>query len=425
MRTSQTLTLEMSEKRGELADVTVRLNRAATDGADPSQEDIGKADTLTREIRSLEVRYRAAMLSEEDEDRQAALVGDLDPETRELQSLQGRARFHRYLGAALEMRSVDGAESELNSHMHIGGNRFPLAMLAPSEEQLRETRATTDTESTVRPRRWLDRLFAGTASQRLGITMESVEPGVASFPITTAGFSAAQRGRSEAAAAAAWTIGVSELKPSRNAVHGIFSIEDAARLPGLEDALVRDMRAALTEGIDRVIFLGDDGANEAAGDIAGLTTAANVDETTLTQAAKVKPADTVKAFLGMVDGKHAEGLGDLRVVSSVGANTLWGGTIANSAAENQTLAQFMRASGLSWTARGEIDTATGNGKFGAFIGRGRGIAGAGVAAVWSAGELIRDPYTAAAKGEVGLTLSYLWNVAFPRPSSFQRLKFVT
>ena len=75
--------------------------------------------------------------------------------------------------------------------------------------------------------------------------------------------------------------------------------------------------------------------------------------------------------------------------------------------------------------RGDIETATTNGKFGAFIGRGRGITGAGVAAVWNAGELIRDPYSGAAKGEIALTLNYLWGLKFPRPTQFARLKFVS
>ena len=83
------------------------------------------------------------------------------------------------------------------------------------------------------------------------------------------------------------------------------------------------------------------------------------------------------------------------------------------------------ASGMSWGVRGDIDDATTNGKFGAFVGRGRGIDGAGVAPIWDSAELIRDPYTSAAKGEVVLTLNYFWNFGLPRPSNFARLKFVT
>ena len=85
----------------------------------------------------------------------------------------------------------------------------------------------------------------------------------------------------------------------------------------------------------------------------------------------------------------------------------------------------MRANGIDWTVRGGIDTNTANGDFGAYMGLGRGIDGAGIAAVWSAAELTRDPYSGADKGEVQLTLNYLWQLAFPRTSNFKRLKYVS
>ena len=60
------------------------------------------------------------------------------------------------------------------------------------------------------------------------------------------------------------------------------------------------------------------------------------------------------------------------------------------------------------------------------MGRERGIEGAGIAAVWEQGQLIRDIYgDRATKGEVGLTLNFLWQLAFPRTDNFKRLKFVT
>ena len=43
-----------------------------------------------------------------------------------------------------------------------------------------------------------------------------------------------------------------------------------------------------------------------------------------------------------------------------------------------------------------------------------------VAGIWDAGELIRDPYTGAAKGEVALTLCYLWDFGIPRAANFMR-----
>ena len=400
--------------------------------------ELAVADTLTDETRAeldgietgtpdLERQIRAATVAvdaEDAEQRAAGAAGETpagDAEDRERLALRRRVRLSGYVGAAIEQRAADGAELEYNASMGIAGNRFPLELLAPSLE----TRATTDTDIVTTPRRWLDRLFAGTAAERVGITMESVAAGVASFPVTTTGPAAAQRAKStDAAADAGWTLAVTEMRPRRNAVRLLFSIEDSARIPGLESALTRDLRMALVEGVDRAVFLGDAGASGTDADIVGLTTAA-ITETEITQTNKILGPGTLGAFTGQVDGIHANGLGDLRVVASVGAWRLWENTIINSttATNNQTLAAFLRLAGLSWMARGEIETTTADGDFGAFIGRGRGIEGAGVAAVWEAGELIRDPYSGAAKGEVALTLCYLWDFALPRPANFARIAF--
>ena len=152
---------------------------------------------------------------------------------------------------------------------------------------------------------------------------------------------------------------------------------------------------------------------------------AGITEATITQANKVKGDELVKAFLAYVDGQYAASLSDVRIVSSVGSNQLWGGTVHAATVENQTVSQFMRANAIDWTVRGGIDTNTANGDFGAYIGLGRGIDGAGIAAVWEQGQLIRDPYSSAAKGEVLLTLNYLWQLAFPRTANFKRFKYVT
>ena len=414
-----------SKERGRRAEISL--------ADELSDEHRAELDAIEKGTADLERQLRAAAIAAETEEAEqrdagaAARAPEGDAETRERAELRKKVKFTAYVAAAIGQRSADGAESEYNAALGIAGNRFPLELLAPPEQRAArvETRATTDVDTMTTPRRWLDRLFAGTAAMRLGITMESVPVGSASYPVTTAGASAAQRARStDAASDAAWTIGVAEMKPKRNAVRLQFSIEDAARIPGLESALTRDLRAALVEGIDRAIFLGDVTATGTDADVTGLQTAA-ITEATITQTNKVLGPGTLAAFTGLVDGIHAMGLNDLNVVASVGGWRLWENTIINATADNMTLAAFLRAAGLSWGARGEIETATANGDFGAFIGRGMGIDGAGVAAIWEAGELIRDPYSGAAKGEVALTLCYLWDFALPRPSNFARIKFVT
>ena len=376
-------------------------------------------EAKTKEVGDLE--SRAAALSASEEEAELAKTEptgeDADAETRERRELRSKARVHRYIGASLDMRAVDGVEAEYAAAEGKPGS-FPLKLLAPDVE----VRATTGAEAGVTQGTWLDRIFATAAAARVGVSMRAVPSGALSYPVTTAGATGQQQDRAEATTDGAWTVGVTDLKPKRGSVRAVFTVEDAARLEGLEEALRRDLRMALMDSIDQAIFKGDTGPGTAAYDIVGFQKA-GISEFTLTQANKVKPTQTLAAFLALVDGLHAESLSDLGIVTSVGANVLWGSTVA-SAVENQTLAQFLRANGLSWGARWNIDTNTANGDFGAYIGRRRGIEGAAVAAVWENATMIRDVYTNAAKGEIALTLNYLWDFGIPRTANFKRLKFV-
>ena len=350
-----------------------------------------------------------------------------DGESAEVRGLMGKAKMQGYVSAVMSGRSPAGAEAELNAAYGIEQpDHFPLTMLDPASWQ--PQMAKTDADGATRQANWLDRLFADTAARHLGITFQSVQPGVSSHPVTTAGASADQLGRTEKVSDAAWTVGVKELKPARNSVRAVFSDEDMFRLPGLEAALRRDLGMALTEGIDRAIFLGDTGANENSADVAGLVgitaKAGGLTEVTLKQSEKVNASMTLARFASMIDGKHASSMADLNVVASVGANTLWLSTIASASADTKTLSGFLKENGLMWRTRGEIDTATAANDFGAFIGKRRGLAGAGVAAIWQSGRLIRDIYTKADTGECSLTLASFWNFALVRESNFSRLKFV-
>ena len=79
----------------------------------------------------------------------------------------------------------------------------------------------------------LDRVFNDSAAMRVGISFRDAGPGVAAYPVTTAGGAGVQRGRTQAVTESTYTIAVTEIKPSRHAVYGVYSIEDNARLPGM------------------------------------------------------------------------------------------------------------------------------------------------------------------------------------------------
>ena len=415
MTALQKLQIEQSEKRQRLNALLAQDERSDTEATELA--------TLTTRMQALEPELRAAIVAAPEEAETTIATGDA--ESRERAELRAKVSLGEYASAAAEARSIAGAEAEYNDALGISKRpgAFPLELLVSDDDEP-EKRATTDAESDRMPRRWIDRLFAQSAAMAVGVTMESVMPGTPSYMVTTAGATGEQQDRSEATGDAAWTVGVTSLKPKRGSVRAVFSLEDSYRMPGLEDALQRDLRMALVESVDEAIFSGDTGPSTAAYDITGLRQA-GITEFTLTQANKVKGVNVLARLAALIDGKHATSPSDLRIVASVGTNILWLTTIINSAASNETLAQFLRASGISWTTRADIDTATTNGKYGLYCGLGRGIEGAAVAAMWAEGQLIRDPFSAAGKGEVSITLSTFWDFALPRTSSFRRLKYVT
>ena len=406
----QKIQLQQSEVRSQLAEELDKSEEERTEGL---------LENLTAQAKRLEVEYRAALTLHEE----SAQPDRVDtPEGRELNELRSRVNFGEYVAAALSGRGIiAGPELEYNRHLNIREDYFPLDLLALD---LPETRAARDGDAQANQQTWVDRVFQPSAATALGVTFRSVDPGVAAVPVTTAGGAPVQRGRTEAVDESTYTVAVTELKPARCAVHGVYSIEDDLRLPGLQDAIRRDMRASMTERIDRIVFVGDAGANENSADIVGLNTAAGIAESELTQTDKASGQAVLETFVNLVDGQYAAMLSDLSVVCAVGAWRLWSSTVFNSTAENETVSSFLAESGLMMQTRGGIETETAENDFAAFVGLQRGIDGAAISAVWQAAQLIRDPYSGSKSGEVQLTLNAYWQLAFPRAANFKRIKFV-
>ncbi|MDE0705862.1 MAG: hypothetical protein OXH59_19290 [Rhodospirillaceae bacterium] len=413
MKQSDKLRLKQGEHRKALADL------AAKD--DLTAEESAEVEKRTAEFKQLEGQIEAAIIAEAEEREQ---IKEPDAAQRESDKLMiAPGVFAEHATAVIENRSVTGEAAELNAALGIPAGRFPLELLAPGPSP--EARATTTVNAEQTTATWLDRIFAETAAARAGVTMMSVPPGTKAHPVTTAGAGFAMAEKGAAIGDAAWTVGVVDATPKRGGVRAVFSTEDAERLPGLEPALRRDLQMALTEGVDRAIFIGADGGGADTADITGLTQVTGLTEKTLTQANKVKGPETLQALLSLVDGVYALDEGDLNIVASVPAATLWNGSIVDGSTEGLTIGRFLREAGITFSRRAELSDGTGNGKFGAVIGRRRGIAGAACACVWESGRLIYDPYSGAAKGEIALTLAYHWDFVIARKASFARLKFVT
>ena len=85
--------------------------------------------------------------------------------------------------------------------------------------------------------------------------------------------------------------------------------------------LQRDLRMALTEGIDRAIFKGDSGPAGTGADIVGLQTAA-ISESRLPRPTSSRAIRFWKCSLATLTA-NTPSPGDVRIVTSVGSNVLW------------------------------------------------------------------------------------------------------
>ena len=193
-------TLQKSQlKQSELK---VKLNEMLDTDAEKRSESFEEdLKTLTKQVKQAEIVVSAALLAApepeaaERVEARAEVVTETAEEKAEVE-LRSKINFGRYIGAAMAGTGiVGGAEAELNEHLNLEPNQFPMDLLAPPVEQ----RAARDGDADVVARSWVDRVFADSAAMRIGINFESVPPGVTAHPVLTAGGSGEQRGRTQAA----------------------------------------------------------------------------------------------------------------------------------------------------------------------------------------------------------------------------------
>ena len=224
MDTLQKLQLRQSEVKVKLSEL---LDTPTETRSESFSEDLAK---LSAQAKAVEVEVQAAILASPEIVEERA--NDTSSEGKELMELRAKTDFGRYVAGALSGGGVrNGPELDYNQALGIPEDRFSLDLLTRDMPEPMENRAAIVGDAQASQASWVDRLFAETAAMRLGITFPSVAPGVATFPVMTAGSTPSQRAIDEAASATAYAMTVTELKPTRNAIHGTYQIEDSARCP--------------------------------------------------------------------------------------------------------------------------------------------------------------------------------------------------
>ena len=408
-----------------LSEVRTRLNEIA--GLEELDAEIRtEADSLQVEYADLEIRHRAAITGAAGNGTAAVDDGQvqpLDAEEAEIRALVERAELRRYIGAAIQGRSVDGAESELSAARDLPDGSVPWEAIAPRSTDRGAARveeragdAATVLPATGPPvmeKDYVGRVFAGGTSSYLGVRIDTVESGEASYftlgspsaiPATVAA------GAVKDAEAAALTGIVCE--PHRLTAAYTMRVEDLARSLRLEDALRMDLSGALTEALDKAVLNGDgavDGLFDTIADpAAALATVAVM-------------GDFVAASAGGVDGRYARNL--LAVRTLVGPLAYGLAASKFTSTGDTTGADYLirRSGGFQTSA---LIPAVASGLEQAILSR-VGTPGNALVAIWQglSFSVIRDEFTRASTGEVRLQAIALYDFKVLRAAGFKRIQF--
>lgn len=173
-----------SEIRQELATLANK--------AEPTDDETRLMETLNSEYRSNETRYRAALIAEDTERREAGAELETRSDTERAEVL-ARFEMRQVVLALDEGRALDGATAEVVTEMRgAGGCRgIPIPLEALEVRAGETVAAGTPDPLTTRP--IVDRLFANTVASRMGVQAIGIPQGSTEWPVATSGATAGWR----------------------------------------------------------------------------------------------------------------------------------------------------------------------------------------------------------------------------------------
>lgn len=242
---------------------------------DATEDELRSMENLDTEYRSNEVRYRASLITEDTERREAG--ADLETRTgREWAEMMGKFELRQVALALDEGRQLDGATAEIVQELrNAGGYRGVPIPWAALEQRAGETIAS-GTPDPVSTRPIIDRLFPESVASRMGAQMISVDSGAIEWPVATAGATVGWQATETGAvgAASAYATTDKALKPDHTLGVQMKITRKALKQSGtaLEQAIRRDMAGAMSAAMDKAVFLGTGADGQPLGVIAGAAT---------------------------------------------------------------------------------------------------------------------------------------------------------
>lgn len=387
MLDSVKITRRQSEIRQALAGLVGKEN--------PTEDETRSMETMDAEYRANETRYRAALIAEDTERREAG--ADLETRSdREYAELVGRFEIRQVVDFYDGGGSIKGETAEVIAEMRSKGRYkgvpIPLAAL---ETRAGETVAADQINpKTIRP--VIDRLFPASVASRLGIQSINIASGELEFPVATAGavFGWQTTELGNVGAASEYRTTERSLNPDHTGGAQMIISRKALKQAGegLESAIRRDLNAAIGAELDRVVISGTGTAGQPLGIIPGAT-AYGITSTAVGATA------TWAAFRAQIVAfMEANAISSPSQVDLAFDPTIWADLDAalisgTAVSEWDRLTKHVGAPAISNVIpdRTAILTATVQGIAPGYLG------------IYGGVDLIRDPYTKAQSGQLVLT----------------------
>lgn len=260
--------VKISRRQSEIRQALAALVGKAT----PTDDEVRSMTDLDNEFQTNEVRYRGALVAEDNERREAGK----DLETRDGKAwsdLIGRFEMRQVVLALDEGKALDGATAEVVTEMRSrGGYRgLPIPWLA-LERRAGETIASgTPDPKETRP--IIDRLFPASAAGRMGAQMISIDAGLIEWPVVTSSVTAgwASGETANVTGPTAFATTDKAMAPNNNLGVQMKITRRTLKQSGdaLEQAVRRDMSSAIEAALDKAVFLGAGSSGEPAGVLVG------------------------------------------------------------------------------------------------------------------------------------------------------------
>ncbi|TJV53334.1 MAG: phage major capsid protein [Mesorhizobium sp.] len=382
----------------------IRQSLAELVGKDkPSEDETRKMGEMDAEYRANETRYRAALIAEDSERRDAGK--DLETRSdREYSALVDRFEMRQVALSLDEGRALDGATAEIVQELRgKGGYRgIPVPLEAFALEQRAGETVASGTPSPKMTAPIIDRLFPASVAAQMGVQMINIAQGSEEWPLTASSVSAGWQATETGAVAGPTVYSTAQRSVAPNSTLGIQMkiTRKALKQSGdaLEQAVRRDMNGCMAVALDKAVFLGAGASGEPAGLLVGsygiTSTAVAAAATWAAFRAAIVRFMTDNAITGpgnvnlLIRPEVFDKMDGTYITNT--AVTEWDRLVKNVSAPVMTTNALAAPTGTPAATKALLTTSIG------------GVAPA-VLATWGAVDLVRDVFSDAASGGLRLT----------------------